>query len=78
MTKVRAIHANSKVLINGIGTILTRGLPQGSVLSPHLFNIFIDPLIRNLTGVNADVWAYADDIALRFKSQKEFDEKLRS
>ena len=37
LTKVRAIHANSKVLINGIGTILTRGLPQGSVLSPHLF-----------------------------------------
>ena len=75
--KVKAIHSNSKMVINGIATILNVGVPQGSVLSPHLFNIFIDPLIRKLAGINDAVWAYADDIAFGFRSQEEFDQKVR-
>lgn len=51
---------------------LNRGLLQGSVLSPLLYSIFLDPLLNHLNAiarvrpseVPAAVLAYADDLAL--------------
>jgi hypothetical protein len=40
-----------------------RGLMQGSVLSPHMFNIVIDPLIRKLNEIILTL-AFADDVVL--------------
>ena len=47
------------------------------MLSSHLFNLFINPLVCGLAEIDAWVWAYADDIAFGFKSQREFDTKIR-
>lgn len=39
-------------------------MPQGAVLSPTLFNIYIDLLVQKIADANLQVLAFADDIVL--------------
>lgn len=41
-----------------------QGCPQGSILGPDFWNICLDPLLRKLTEIGAQVIAYADDLIL--------------
>ena len=43
-------------------TIVNEGVPQGSLLSPILFNLFITDLLKS--GLINTIYAYADDIKL--------------
>lgn len=58
------------LLSNATGTIqnrrvrITRGVPQGAVLSPTLFNVFLNPLLEELDEIGIDFLAFADDIVL--------------
>lgn len=49
--------------------MLNNGLPQGSVLAPLLFNLYI----KDLPATTAKIFIYADDLALACQS-KEFED----
>ena len=62
---IKEMFNKSQITIDGLSTFkTTKGLLQGSCLSPILFNFYINPMLRNLEKLNAWCRAYADDIVI--------------
>lgn len=58
-----------------ISKILSLGLPQGCVLSPLLFNVFINDIIESLSNTHAgNVLLYADDILIISDNENKVNE----
>ena len=64
---------------------ITKGTRQGRLLSPHLFNVFIDDLMRDLEGcpyglrtrsLKITTAAYADDITLIASTQPDLQKRV--
>jgi len=88
MVRVRGKIADSKAL-NLIESYLNQeikedqqswvpkqGIPQGSVISPLLANIYLDPLDQWMAEHQLEMVRYADDQVILCRSQKEADEAL--
>jgi hypothetical protein len=54
-----------------------KGLPQGDVLSPELFNMYT-ATIHNLNGVNVKILQYADDIVIFSKNKNKSELVINS
>jgi hypothetical protein len=64
--------------IDGINFVKSsKGIPQGSTLSPLLFDLYIDSLIKRLESDNTLVRAYADDLVLILNHKEGIDAKLK-
>ena len=60
------MYSKTKLTIGKEKVEIYKGVMQGSVISPALFNIFIEPMLLELNREFniEDIFAYADDIAL--------------
>lgn len=47
-----------------------RGVPQGFLSSPMLFNVYIEELAEQLEKLGLKAFFYADDIAILAKNKK--------
>jgi len=56
--------------------LMNRGTPREGVLSPLLWNIAVNELLRNLEEGGCKVVAYADDVAIIFNGK--YPQTLRS
>jgi hypothetical protein len=73
---IKFIHENLKVELNGENCLTSKGVPQGSKISPLLFNIYLNTLIEELEETLLDsakskIFAYADDLLVTTYSQSD-------
>ena len=72
---LKALYSSARISldIKDKSINVNRGVLQGSILSPFLFNLYINDLIAELKNVAFEVLAYADDIAIICSCEKEIN-----
>ncbi len=66
-------HRSQKTKVNGSFSnphFITAGVPQGSIISPLLFNLFINDVFQ-FNSTNCEIYLYADDTAVILTANSE-------
>ncbi len=61
----------TKILINQKKYKTNKGVPQGAINSPILFNLYINDFIQMIQQTGNKILAYADDIVIMVKGSVE-------
>jgi hypothetical protein len=71
--KIKKIYSGARIRLNHLHEPINvnRGVLQGSIISPILFNLYIDDLVESLDQEAYEVLAYADDIAVLWKDEEQ-------
>ncbi len=56
--------------------VMEKGIPQGSVVSPYLANLFLDELDETLMAFGLKLVRYADDFLILCKTSKEAEDAI--
>jgi hypothetical protein len=77
---IKLLYSNARLMIDRLsgGININKGVLQGSLISPLLFNLYINDLVDELSGLAFDVLAYADDIAVLCRNRKELDKVINT
>ena len=73
---LRALYSNTIITIGKNERLqVNKGVLQGSVISPSLFDIFVEELVEEMVGINMieNVFAFADDLAAIVDSDHRLD-----
>jgi len=76
---LRTLYSKTSLTVGKEKVKVHKGVMQGSIISPALFNIFIEPLLRKLNREFniEDIFAYADDRAICIYSMNELRKAIK-
>ena len=81
MSLIEKLHKDSIIEVGSSSVIAEMGLPQGSVLSPVLFNVYLEEALGSselLKKVRSrgDLLAFADDMLIMSNEREEIERTI--